>query len=139
MFSVYLSRWIDRRDKEVSEASLTPSDFTLQVFNLPNDVTVDELKELFSNNYRMPDATPSCALVRIAYNESKYLSAFMKQAQLIEAFENAEAACCRHDSAKNRSVLDKCKSAMSSNSVCSSSFSRFLEIPWSLIICSGSN
>ena len=51
MLSVYFTRWIETRDKEVNDATLTPSDFTLKVSNLPNDATADEIKELFNSNY----------------------------------------------------------------------------------------
>ena len=118
LLSVYFSRWIDRRNKEVNDATLTPSDFTLNVYNLANDTTIDDVREVFNSNYKLPDGSPSCALVRIAYDESNFLSAFMKQSKLSESFENAEAACCRSDSAKNRNALAKCRALMSKNSVC---------------------
>jgi hypothetical protein len=116
--SIYFSRWIDKRDKEVNDATLTPSDFTLRVDNLADDTTIDDVQQAFSSNYKLPGGSGSCALVRIAYDESKFLSAFIKQSKLSESFENAEAACCRSDSAKNRNALAKCRALMSKNSVC---------------------
>jgi hypothetical protein len=117
VLSIYLSRWIETRDKEVDAASLTPSDFTLKVSDLPNDSTVDEIKELFSSNYKLPDGSGSCALVRIAYDESKYLSAFIRQSELKEAFENAQAAYNRSDSKKNLNLMTKCRESMLKNAV----------------------
>jgi hypothetical protein len=117
LLSLFLSRWIDARDQEVNDATLTPSDFSLQVSNLPNDTTVDEIKELFNSNYKLPDGSGSCALVRMAYDESKYLSAFIKQNQLKEAFENAQAAYNRSDSKKNLNSMTKCREAISKNAV----------------------
>jgi hypothetical protein len=132
LLSVYLSRWIERRDKEVNDMTLTPSDYTLQVYNLPNDTTVDELKDLFNNNYKLPDGSGSCALARIAYDESKFLSAFIKQSELKEAFENAEAAVCRSDSSKSRSSLAKTRLLMSKNAVCDDYLSQFFVFSLSL-------
>jgi hypothetical protein len=125
LLSIYLSRWIERRDKEVNDMTLTPSDYTLQVYNLPDDTTVDELKDLFNNNYKLPDGSGSCALARIAYDESKFLSAFIKQSELKETFENAEAAVCRSDSSKTRSSLSKTRLLMSKNAVCDDYLSQF--------------
>jgi autotransporter-associated beta strand protein len=102
----------------LSGSAALASNFTLNVYNLANDTTIDDVREVFNSNYKLPDGSPSCALVRIAYDESKFLSAFIKQSKLIESFENAEAACCRSDSAKNRNALAKCRALMSKNSVC---------------------
>jgi hypothetical protein len=121
LLSIYFSRWIDRRDKEVNDATLTPGDFTLRVHNLADDTTVDDVRQAFSSNYKLPGGSASCALIRMAYDESKFLSAFIKQSKLSESFENAEAACCRSDSAKNRNALAKCRALMSKNSVCNHS------------------
>lgn len=115
--SLYLSRWIERREEEINQRTLTPSDYTLQVSNLTNDTTLDELKDLFNSNYKLPDGSGSCALVRIAYDESKYLSAFIKQNELKEACENAEAAVCRSDSSKNRKLLAKTRILKEKNDV----------------------
>ncbi len=117
MLSVYFTRWIETRDKEVNDATLTPSDFTLKVSNLPNDVTADEIKELFNSNYKLDDGSCSCALVRIAFDESKYLTAFIKQAELNENFENAQAAYNRSDSKKNLNLMTKSRQLISKNAV----------------------
>jgi hypothetical protein len=117
VLSIYLSRWIETRDKEVNEASLTPSDYTLKVSNLSNDTSADEIKELFSSNYKLPDGSGSCALVRIAYDENKYLTAFIKQNELKEAFENAQAAYNRSDSKKNLNRMTKCRESILKNAV----------------------
>jgi hypothetical protein len=118
LLSLYLSRWIEHRVKEVNESTLTPSDFTLQVNDLPNDCTVDELKTLFDSNYKpAANGSGACALVKIAYDENKYLSAFIKQSELKDACENAEAAVCRSDSKKSRDLLAKCRSSLMKNHV----------------------
>ncbi len=117
LMSLYLSHWIERRDKEVNDTTLTPSDFTLQVNLLPVDCTTVELKELFDSKYKLADGSGACARVKIAYDENRFLSSFIKQSELKEACENAEAAVCRSDSKKSRDLLEKCRAAMTKNSV----------------------
>jgi hypothetical protein len=117
LLSIYLSRWIERRDEEVNKKTLTPSDYTLHVSNLTNDTTLDEIRDLFNSNYKLSDGSGSCALVRIAYDESKYLSAFIKQKELKEEFENAEAAVCRSDSSRTRRLLAKARISKDNNDV----------------------